>query len=111
MTWLAVSVATMLAAATLSICIGGQPSSLQDVWHAVFAPDGSVMDVTIRELRWPRTVMAVLTGICLGLAGTLVQGHTRNPVADPGLLGINWPSCRRPCWLSQGPWLPASWCS
>jgi iron complex transport system permease protein len=89
MTWLAVSVAALLAAATLSICIGGQPSSLPDVWHAVFTPNGNVMDVTIRELRWPRTVMAVLTGICLGLAGTLVQGHTRNPVADPGLLGIN----------------------
>ena len=87
--WLAVSVAAMLAAAGLSICIGGQPSSLQDVWHAVTAPDGSVMDVTIRELRWPRTVLAVCAGICLGLAGTLVQGHTRNPVADPGLLGIN----------------------
>ncbi|MDQ0677279.1 iron complex transport system permease protein [Arthrobacter pascens] len=87
--WLAVSVAAMLAAAALSICIGGQPSSLQDVWHAVTAPDGNVMDVTIRELRWPRTVLAVCAGICLGLAGTLVQGHTRNPVADPGLLGIN----------------------
>ncbi|MDQ0820958.1 iron complex transport system permease protein [Arthrobacter sp. V4I6] len=87
--WLAVSATAMLAAAALSICIGGQPSSLQDVLHAVFTPTGSVMDVTIRELRWPRTILAVCAGICLGLAGALVQGHTRNPVADPGLLGIN----------------------
>lgn len=87
--WLAFSTVAMLAATALSICVGGQPSSLQDVWHAVFTPDGTVMDVTIRELRWPRTVLAVCAGICLGLAGTLVQGHTRNPVADPGLLGIN----------------------
>lgn len=87
--WLAASAAALLAAVILSICIGGQPSSLQDAWHAVFTPAGSVMDVTIRELRWPRTVLAVCAGICLGLAGTLVQGHTRNPVADPGLLGIN----------------------
>jgi iron complex transport system permease protein len=87
--WLWVSVAALFGAAFLSICIGGQPSSLQDVWHAVGTPDGSVMDVTIRELRWPRTVLAVCAGVCLGLAGTLVQGHTRNPVADPGLLGIN----------------------
>ena len=87
--WVAASVAAMLAAAVLSICIGGQPSSIQDVWHAVFAPDGTVMDVTIRDLRWPRTVLAVCAGVCLGLAGALVQGHTRNPVADPGLLGIN----------------------
>jgi iron complex transport system permease protein len=87
--WLAITGAAFAAAVTLSLCIGGQPSSVQDAWHALFTPDGSVMDVTIRELRWPRTVLAVVAGICLGLAGTLVQGHTRNPVADPGLLGIN----------------------
>lgn len=87
--WLAVSALALAAACILSICIGGQPSSLQEVWHAVFTPTGNVMDVTINELRWPRTVLGVCAGICLGLAGTLVQGHTRNPVADPGLLGIN----------------------
>lgn len=87
--WLAVTLSAFFVAVVLSICIGGQPSSLQEAWHAVFTPDGSVMDVTVRELRWPRTVLAVVAGICLGLAGTLVQGHTRNPVADPGLLGIN----------------------
>ena len=87
--WLAVSAAAMFAAAILSICIGGQPSSLQEVWHALFTPDGTVMDVTVRDLRWPRTVLAVCAGVCLGLAGALIQGHTRNPVADPGLLGIN----------------------
>jgi iron complex transport system permease protein len=79
----------MFVACVLSVCIGGQPSSLEEVWHAVFTPTGTVMDVTIGELRWPRTVLGICAGICLGLAGTLVQGHTRNPVADPGLLGIN----------------------
>ena len=87
--WLLGSVLALFAACVLSICIGGQPSSLQEAWHAVFTPTGNVMDVTIRELRWPRTVLGVCAGLCLGLAGTLVQGHTRNPVADPGLLGIN----------------------
>ena len=87
--WLAVSALALLLATALSICIGGQPSSLQEAWHALFTPTGNVMDVTIRELRWPRTVLGICAGFCLGLAGTLVQGHTRNPVADPGLLGIN----------------------
>lgn len=87
--WLAASALVLVAACILSMCIGGQPSSLREVWHAVFTPTGSVMDVTINELRWPRTLLGVCAGICLGLAGTLVQGHTRNPVADPGLLGIN----------------------
>lgn len=82
-------VLVLLAAVVLSLCIGGQPSSVAEAWHAVFGPTGTTMDVTIRELRWPRTLMAAVAGICLGLAGTLVQGHTRNPIADPGLLGIN----------------------
>ncbi|MET1063675.1 MAG: iron ABC transporter permease [Arthrobacter sp.] len=87
--WFGASALALFVACVLSMCIGGQPSSLEEVWHAVFTPTGTVMDVTIGELRWPRTVLGICAGICLGLAGTLVQGHTRNPVADPGLLGIN----------------------
>jgi iron complex transport system permease protein len=79
----------LLAAVALSVCIGGRPSTLAEAWHAMVTPSGTVMDVTIRELRWPRTVTAVVVGVCLGVAGVVVQGHTRNPIADPGLLGIN----------------------
>ncbi|MEX5296579.1 iron ABC transporter permease [Kocuria sp. CPCC 205268] len=87
--WLAVLLAVALGAVVLSVCVGGRPSTPAEAWHAVLTPTGTVMDVTIRELRWPRTVTAVVVGACLGLAGVLVQGHTRNPIADPGLLGIN----------------------
>ncbi|HYI34873.1 MAG TPA: iron ABC transporter permease [Glaciibacter sp.] len=86
--WITAGVA-LIAAILLSVSIGGQPSSPAEAWHAIVTPTGTTMDVTIRELRWPRTILAVITGICLGIAGTLVQGHTRNPIADPGLLGIN----------------------
>ncbi|GAA3329161.1 FecCD family ABC transporter permease [Paeniglutamicibacter sulfureus] len=86
---LGLAAAALLLAVLASICIGGQPSSLAEAWHAVATPSGTVMDVTIRELRWPRTLTGIVVGACLGLAGTLVQGHTRNPIADPGLLGIN----------------------
>ncbi|WP_240722741.1 FecCD family ABC transporter permease [Kocuria rosea] len=83
-------IAVLVAVAVaLSVCIGGRPSTLAEAWHAMVTPTGTVMDVTIRELRWPRTVTAVVVGVCLGVAGVLVQGHTRNPIADPGLLGIN----------------------
>jgi iron complex transport system permease protein len=87
--WLALGLVAVLVAVALSVCIGGQPSTLAEAWHAMVTPSGTVMDVTIRELRWPRTVTAVVVGVCLGVAGVLVQGHTRNPIADPGLLGIN----------------------
>ncbi|UCM91472.1 FecCD family ABC transporter permease [Streptomyces marincola] len=43
----------------------------------------------VREYRVPRTVLALLVGAALGLAGTVVQALTRNPLADPGILGVN----------------------
>ena len=44
--------------------------------------------VIVRELRLPRTALGLLAGLSLGVAGTLMQGHTRNPLGDPGLLGV-----------------------
>jgi iron complex transport system permease protein len=41
------------------------------------------------QLRVPRTIIGLAAGVALGLAGTLIQGVTRNPIADPGLLGVN----------------------
>ncbi|PWV80046.1 iron complex transport system permease protein [Prauserella marina] len=81
--------AAVLAAVVASICLGSSPSTLAEVWHAIVTPTGTDMDVTIRELRWPRTLTGIAAGACLGVAGLLTQGHTRNAVADPGLLGIN----------------------
>ena len=42
----------------------------------------------VRELRVPRTLLGLLAGLALGVAGALMQGHTRNPLGDPGLLGV-----------------------
>ncbi|NKX53161.1 iron ABC transporter permease [Arthrobacter sp. E918] len=87
--WLAAAVLLLAVGAAASVCVGSEPSSPAQIWHALFTPSGTTMDVTIRELRWPRTLTGIAAGICLGVAGTLTQGHTRNAVADPGLLGIN----------------------
>lgn len=78
----------LVLSATASICFGGMPTTPAQVAGALFSPTGSDADVAITGLRIPRTVLGVVVGACLGLAGTLVQGHTRNPIADPGLLGI-----------------------
>jgi ABC-type Fe3+-siderophore transport system permease subunit len=45
--------------------------------------------VVVRELRLPRTAIGLLAGLSLGVAGALMQGHTRNPLGDPGLLGVS----------------------
>ncbi|WP_312858061.1 FecCD family ABC transporter permease [Pseudonocardia pini] len=73
----------------LSIALGTKVIPLSNVWSALVSPTGTEDDIVIRSLRIPRTVLGVLVGAALGLAGALIQGHTRNPLADPGLLGVN----------------------
>lgn len=86
---LALLAAGLLAVLFFSITVGARPISLGDVWSALTAP---VADSTthriILELRLPRTLVGLLVGAALGLAGAILQGATRNPLADPGLLGV-----------------------
>jgi iron complex transport system permease protein len=73
-----------------SLALGARDVPLGQVLDAVFWPDMSDNDhrAVINE-RLPRTVLGLIGGAALGLAGVLLQGVTRNPIADPGLLGIN----------------------
>ncbi|WP_022882224.1 FecCD family ABC transporter permease [Gryllotalpicola ginsengisoli] len=81
--------AAVAAAALLSLMVGRQPLSPATVLHAL-APHstGAAADI-VRGLRLERTVVAVAVGLALGGAGALMQALTRNPLADPGLLGVN----------------------
>ncbi|MFC4060695.1 FecCD family ABC transporter permease [Planomonospora corallina] len=80
--------AALAVAAALSVVVGAKPVPLPDVWHGLTAPTGTENDIIVRTLRLPRTALGVLAGVALGVAGALMQGHTRNPLADPGLLGV-----------------------
>ena len=86
---LAVLLALLVLALLASIAFGTKIIPLSHVWSALVAPTGTEDDVVIRSLRVPRTLLGLLVGVALGLAGALIQGHTRNPLADPGLLGVN----------------------
>lgn len=86
---LAVLAGVLVLAVLASIGVGTKIIPLNEVVSALVAPTGTENDVVIRSLRIPRTVLGVLVGIALGLAGALVQGFTRNPLGDPGLLGVN----------------------
>lgn len=74
----------------LSLAIGARVTPLSSVWSAIFAYDPNNADhLVIMELRLPRTILGVLVGAALGLSGAVMQGVTRNPLADPGILGVN----------------------
>ncbi|MDO9354304.1 MAG: iron chelate uptake ABC transporter family permease subunit, partial [Solirubrobacteraceae bacterium] len=73
----------------LSLSVGARGIPLADVWREIFSPTGSRAGEIVRELRAPRTLLGLEVGIALGIAGTLMQAMTRNPLADPGLLGVN----------------------
>jgi iron complex transport system permease protein len=76
-------------ACVASVAVGAKPIPPAEVWSALVAPTGSENDIIIRALRIPRTILGVMVGAALGLAGALMQGHTRNPLAEPGILGVN----------------------
>ena len=74
----------------LSLAVGARVTPLHAVWDSIVAYDPNNTDhLVIRELRLPRTILGVLVGATLGLAGAVMQGVTRNPLADPGILGVN----------------------
>jgi iron complex transport system permease protein len=71
-----------------SIAFGSRSIPLGTVVDAFRHFDGSEEHVIVRSLRVPRTLVGLGVGAALGLAGTVMQGVTRNPLADPGILGI-----------------------
>lgn len=91
--------ATLLVAALVGACIasvalgsGVGPHDIGPgtVFHALFTPSSVSDDIsTLVDNRLTRTLLALFAGLALGAAGALTQGHTRNPLADPGLLGVN----------------------
>lgn len=89
--WCGLLVLLVLLAVTVSASIGFGANSLtpSEVWHGLWTPNGAEGDVIVRQLRLPRTVLALIAGLALGVAGALMQGHTRNPIADPVVLGIS----------------------
>ncbi len=72
-----------------SLSVGSNPIPLGRAWTLLLHPDGSQASVVLHDLRVPRTVVGLVVGAALGVAGSLMQSLTRNPLADPGFLGVN----------------------
>jgi iron complex transport system permease protein len=86
---LALLLVLLILAVMASFAVGAEHIPLGKVADGVFSPDGSKDALIIQELRLPRTVLGVVVGVALGLAGAMMQALTRNPLAEPGLLGVN----------------------
>ncbi len=78
----------LVLVALASIAVGAKELSLDQVWHGLFQDSGTYGDVVVGE-RLSRTLLGLLAGAALGLSGGVLQALTRNPLADPGILGIN----------------------
>lgn len=75
-----------------SIAVGARPLTFAEIGAAVLPPYDVVAadtDIIVRSLRLPRALLGLCAGAALGIAGALIQGHTRNPLADPGILGVS----------------------
>lgn len=80
----------LILSAALSISFGAADMDLKTAWSAIFKFDSNIIEhQIIRTLRFPRTVADIIVGCSLALTGAIMQGTTRNPLADSGLMGIS----------------------
>jgi iron complex transport system permease protein len=88
--WLLVAVGVLVGTVLVSVAVGSRSIPLGTVVDALVDPAaGDDEHVVVRSLRVPRTVAGLMVGAALGLAGAVMQGVTRNPLADPALLGVS----------------------
>lgn len=83
------SVFFFLSGIILSLCFGSRFVSFSAVVNALLGKETASLEAKVVLARVPRTIFGILAGGALGISGTLMQSVTRNPVADPSILGIN----------------------
>ena len=86
---LGIGIVVLIGCLLLSITLGAADIDLVTVWQALTAFDGSTNHLIITTVRLPRALIALAVGAALAVAGSLMQGLTRNDLADPGILGIS----------------------
>ncbi|MBE9638300.1 FecCD family ABC transporter permease [Salipiger mangrovisoli] len=79
----------VLALSALSLSLGPADVSLPESLRALLLGGDGPLPLVMREIRLPRVLLALMIGGTLGLAGAAMQGYLRNPLAEPGLLGVS----------------------
>ncbi|MGF2949227.1 FecCD family ABC transporter permease [Microbacterium alcoholitolerans] len=85
--WLVTGVGVLLVLCVLSVSFGSRAVSVDDILAALSGHSDTISQAAVLK-RIPRTVLAILVGAALALSGATMQAVTRNPIADPGILGV-----------------------
>lgn len=86
---IALLAASMLVLFLLSLTVGPAAVGFADSMTALFSGKADGVALIMREIRLPRAILGLMIGATLGLSGAVLQGYLRNPLAEPGLLGIS----------------------
>ncbi len=87
--YVALGILGLLGSGLLSLALGAKPVPAPEVFRALFDPAWDAFTATVVRERIPRTVFSMVAGASLGVSGMLMQAITRNPIADPSVLGVN----------------------
>ena len=85
--WMLTGLVLLGAAAVASVALGVRSVGLDEVVSGVLGSTDTIGEAAVAK-RVPRTVLAMLVGAALAVSGAVMQGVTRNPLADPGILGV-----------------------
>lgn len=88
LTWLVALIVVLAAAALASVVLGARDIGFDDVVAGLGGSQDNLAQAAVAK-RVPRTLLAIVVGAALGISGAVMQGVTRNPLADPGILGVN----------------------
>lgn len=72
-----------------SLTYGPVPISMKEIWQVIFQDGDSMHKKIIIDVRLPRVIIGILVGACLAASGALLQGIMKNPLADPGIIGVS----------------------
>lgn len=78
----------LIAVSIGSLMIGQISFTVSEVFHGILSTEDTLARRIVWEIRFPRILIALLVGMCLSVAGALLQGIMQNPLADPGVIGI-----------------------
>ncbi|MCB2297363.1 FecCD family ABC transporter permease [Clostridium tagluense] len=88
-TFIVCSIFALLIGLFLSLSLGVTHIGISEIWNSIFNYSETLELMLIRDVRIPRALCVLLTGGILGVTGAMIQGVTRNPIAEPSILGVS----------------------